>query len=896
MHQEANNINNSVVTQLVFEGNQSPETIEAILRHLPNASIQFNNDDKLNKLYKKFGDIVNNFDAVFYISSANKEILKSSIDQMEMFEDDFAKDSNAGRTYYNNFFVLLFRFDKQKFIEKYKTVPEYVKNEVNNRYLYSVALYELGKKELAFNVIDDILNEFSDEKYIIQKGFYLFMDGNIKELKKLLVRANRKNDELGYYGVFDLEVLYSKTRNLKVLKKINSKYKNKPLYHIRMAEIINEIDKSNEKDIKDNIKLAFDNIKESDLLSMMKLIDTANRVDQQEYFLKLITDKKYSSEIINSMLLDMLISKKDIDENDVKKIEELKIKLNDSELIDIDIVNAVLSLKRHKELEAIDFFNKSFKKNESLYAARNLINLVLKNNDTRNLDSLPTYINILNKSNIPSDFILMSSAYMVLNNTKMALEYLYMGVISSNDNYDYYMRFWAIHAKSKIERMKINSVNNDCVIELSNSSESLKICMDKKIQLLFNISSFHGIKFNKDKDFEINVLGKGVGDTVLYAGKKFTIKNIKHKYDSLLDIIFPKINNGSYFKSITTADGDDPLKGIKEFLKEQKDAMDKKFDAYDLELSKGPGLPLSFFVYDEGKTFRDILLTLLFTNDKYKLFAGEINELCKEKIAIDITSLVLLEQFDLLEKLETIKDKIYITQSTINAISKSFNYYLKNEEEALSICIDDNGELRKQEMTNEDNKKLQEFWRNIMEMSSKFNVVNHEAAFEKENLEACQIDTIDYAVNNECVLVTEDLLLRKFANSINQRVENTTNFLGLVEKICDDHNVYINLICTLARGKYVYCINEMSFLNMMRYALENNEVQERITEIIDCIFETEFLYNIYFNIVYKVLLYMYYYEYIKDIKFYNSILKQVIKYCKKHKNDAAVVVLDKYRL
>lgn len=41
---------------------------------------------------------------------------------------------------------------------------------------------------------------------------------------------------------------------------------------------------------------------------------------------------------------------------------------------------------------------------------------------------------------------------------------------------------------------------------------------------------------------------------------------------------------------------------------------------------------------------------------------------------------------------------------------------------------------------------------------------------------------------------------------------------------------------------------------------------------------------------------MYYYEYIKDIKFYNSILEQVIKYCKKHKNDAAVVVLDKYRL
>ena len=896
MHQEANNISNSVVNQVVFEGNPSPETIETVLRHLPNASIQLNNDDKLNKIYKKFCDIVNGFDASFYISSENKKILKSSIDQMETIEDDFLKDTDSGRTYYNNLLVLLFRYDKQKFIEKYNKSPEYVKNVVNNRYLYSVALYELDNKELAFNVIDNILKEYNDDRYNIQKGFYLFIDGNIKELKKLLVRPNRKSDELGYYGVFELEVLYSKTRNLKELKRLNSKYKNKPLYHIRMAEIINEIDKSNEQDIKDNIKLAFINIKDNDLLSIMKLIDTANRIDQQEYLSKLITDKKYNSEIINSMILEMLISKKDINENDIKRIEELKIELNDSELIDLNVVNAVLSLKRHKELEAIDFFNESFKKNKSLYAARSLMNLVLKNNDTRNIDSLPTYINVLNKSNKPSDFILMSSAYLVLDDIKMALEYLYIGVISSQDNYDYFMRFWAIHAKSKIDKIEMKSVNNDCVIELSNSSESLKICMDKKIQLLFNINSFHGIKFNKDRDFEINVLGKGINETVLYAGKKYVIKSIKHKYDSLLEIIFPKINNGSYFKPITMADGDDPLKEIRKILKEQKDAMDKKFDAYDLEISKGPGLPLSFFVYDEGKTFRDILLTLLFANNKYKLFTGEINELYKEKIAIDITSLVLLEQFDLLEKLEIIKDKIYITQSTINAISKSFNYYLKNDDGALSICIDDNGELRKQEMTKEDNKKLQEFWRNILEMSSKFNVVNHEAALEKDSLEACQIDTIDYSVNNNCVLVTEDLLLRKFANSINQRVENTTNFLGLVEKICDDPNVYINLICTLAHGKYVYCINEMSFLNMMRYALEKNEVQGKITEIIDCIFETEFLYNIYFNIIYKVILYMYYYEYIKDIKFYNNILEQVIKYCQKYKNNAAIVTLDKYHL
>ena len=91
--------------------------------------------------------------------------------------------------------------------------------------------------------------------------------------------------------------------------------------------------------------------------------------------------------------------------------------------------------------------------------------------------------------------------------------------------------------------------------------------------------------------------------------------------DSLLDIIFPKINNGSYFKPITTVDGDDPFKGIKEFLKEQKDIMDKNFDAYDLEISKIKKVTS----VTEGENGTQKEATTYLKDAKFKLYKAFVN-------------------------------------------------------------------------------------------------------------------------------------------------------------------------------------------------------------------------------------------------------------------------------
>ena len=126
-----------------------------------------------------------------------------------------------------------------------------------------------------------------------------------------------KDDKKGFYGVFELETLYFKEKNIKVLKKLNKKYKNRPLYHLRMAEIIFEINNNKEKEIKENIKQAFMNINDDDLLLIMKLIDTAIIVKQEEYLLKLINGKKYDSLLIESRLLNLLAYKENKTEEEI---------------------------------------------------------------------------------------------------------------------------------------------------------------------------------------------------------------------------------------------------------------------------------------------------------------------------------------------------------------------------------------------------------------------------------------------------------------------------------------------------------------------------------------------------------------------------------------------------
>lgn len=897
--QQANNNVNSTVIQININGT---EVNPQVLEYLKNLNINGNNslqiqvstssNEKVNKLYNEFASIVNDFDSLFYISQKNISILKESITKMEIFEEDFKNASSDGEIFYNNLFALLLRIDVSLFVSKYEESPDYVK-KTNNKCLYAISLYEIGKKEAAYIILDELLTDTNDDKYFIQKCFFLFNDNKVKELKKIL--GNKKKiDKYGYYGLFELYIKFEKEKNVKKLKKLNSKYKGKALFHMFFAKLIFENDKKNDVELKDNLKQAYLSLQDDDLIMLLELLNLSVYVKKYEYILNLLGDKTFSSNIINRKILNILVYKHEKDDKDIERIKKLLSIVKDSEYVNINYANAILSLSLHKELEAIDYFNESFKSNKDRYTSYNLLNLILKNNDQRNFDKIDECIEILQSSQKASDHMLIASAYLLLGKNMDALESSYIGAVLSQNNTDYFMRLWAVYTKCEKKIENLDYVVDDCVVILVKDKDRLLLGFDSKILKYEKINSFQDVKFNRDKIVDINIKGKSVGDNVVYKGEFYKIDSIVNKYDYFLKIIFPLLNNGRYFKAIESVEGEDPLKGIKDFLIESKKNSDKQFKMYDLETSECNGLPLSFFVNNEDKTYQNIMMHLLYMSKKSKLYSGEINIIDKDrKIIIDITSLVMLNQFNYLEKLLKVKENIYITQSTINTISKTFNYYLNNnKKESLSVFVNDDNQLCKQELTEEDNKKILEFWRKIYEIIQKFNIVNHESPLDKSKLECCQIDTIDYSIKENYSLISEDLLLKKLAYVMNDKCINSSNFLSLVENLCETVEEYIDLIVTLSEGNYIYCISEISFLKILLQSFKNESIQEKILNIIKNILATSFLFNIYIEIIMKAIIFIYYYEEINDIDYFIKILDLIMENCDKYSNKNCLVIIN----
>lgn len=664
--QQANNNVNSTVIQININGT---EVNPQVLEYLKNLNINGNNslqiqvstssNEKVNKLYNEFASIVNDFDSLFYISQKNISILKESITKMEIFEEDFKNASSDGEIFYNNLFALLLRVDISLFVSKYEESPDYVK-KTNNKCLYAISLYEIGKKEAAYIILDELLTDTNDDKYFIQKCFFLFNDNKVKELKKIL--GNKKKiDKYGCYGLFELYIKFEKEKNVKKLKKLNSKYKGKALFHMFFAKLIFENDKKNDVELKDNLKQAYLSLQDDDLIMLLELLNLSVYVKKYEYILNLLGDKTFSSNIINSKILNILVYKHEKDDKDIERIKKLLSIVKDSEYVNINYANAILSLSLHKELEAIDYFNESFKSNKDRYTSYNLLNLILKNNDQRNFDKIDECIEILQSSQKASDHMLIASAYLLLGKNMDALESSYIGAVLSQNNTDYFMRLWAVYTKCEKKIENLDYVVDDCVVILVKDKDRLLLGFDSKILKYEKINSFQGVKFNRDKIVDINIKGKSVGDNVVYKGEFYKIDSIVNKYDYFLKIIFPLLNNGRYFKAIESVEGEDPLKGIKDFLIESKKNSDKQFKMYDLETSECNGLPLSFFVNNEDKTYQNIMMHLLYMSKKSKLYSGEINIIDKDrKIIIDITSLVMLNQFNYLEKLLKVKENIYI--------------------------------------------------------------------------------------------------------------------------------------------------------------------------------------------------------------------------------------------
>ena len=74
-------------------------------------------------------------------------------------------------------------------------------------------------------------------------------------------------------------------------------------------------------------------------------------------------------------------------------------------------------------------------------------------------------------------------------------------------------------------------------------------------------------------------------------------------------------------------------------------------------------------------------------------------------------------------------------------------------------------------------------------------------------------------------------------------------------------------------------------------SIVKKDIRDKIITIINNIFSTDFLFNIYIEIVMRVICYIYYYESIGDIQYFIDLLNLIIKKCIEYGNTNCVEIL-----
>ena len=99
-----------------------------------------------------------------------------------------------------------------------------------------------------------------------------------------------------------------------------------------------------------------------------------------------------------------------------------------------------------------------------------------------NIENLTKYIDTLKKSTKAEHYMLISSAYMLLNDSEKAIENAYISMILAQNNNEFFMRFWVLHAQNNNKNPKtLKAISDECVIELQENKKTLIIALDKNI-------------------------------------------------------------------------------------------------------------------------------------------------------------------------------------------------------------------------------------------------------------------------------------------------------------------------------------------------------------------------------------------------------------------------------
>ena len=855
---------------------------------------------KINNLYEKAISIINNDEAMVYISLDDKEELKSIYNVLSAFQ--FYYKNNEGedaKLYYHNMLVILSRYDYLKAIEFYSLIPEFVKTNNITVHLYTMLLIKNGDYNQAKDLLENLyFNQGYETAFETLIRVYFLLERYDRVLE-LLSSANK--DKFDRYGFLASILILSKNKQKKyiesdLLRLNNSKFKKMPIFYSCTSRLLYDLDKRKNK-FKEQFKKGLKLLNEKDAVAIDTMCNQAMEIGLEDEVINYLSNIELTK-FLQIKLLELICNKEELTTKQIELVQNIDIDSLDGNF-DKDYIYAKISECKGKELEALKLYKSSFETNGKIISGYKYIKLSMRNKSK--IDE--TILEKIIVSNTISALMLCVEAYVYMGNYSLAKKYSYRATYLAKNNSRYkdaFKQFWSTVMFGGYKDYKeINHVIKDCVVVL----ENCKNCRNK-IVLLEDDSYFRendtimdAIVTRTSSELGSDLLNLTVEATIEINNENYIVKEIFDKYTYFTRMSFKYIENNKHIKLYTSNSNDsqDTIEEIKQDLIKRNNDINIKLDTYQ----ENKNMPLSALLSEEYNFDEYVMLlsTLLGDTDRLLLTGETVDLNLSNGFILDITSLIVLFIMNILDLIpDEMFNKIYITSSLKNKFQHFYEtLLLKQDETEKMLCIVDKDKLSMMETPFNDRIS---FWKKLNKFLNKVNVI--ETEFEKDELfnektktilDKVQFDSIELARKLNLPYICDDLFIRRLSNQYG--IKNT-NSIQIVKTFSETFEEYQSVLIDFAKKNYIYTLYDDVLSEVLKklYDNFNEENKQNFINVMEAVFENKLSFEYYVSIFLNRLSNIKSVQYIKIVDevyenlfatfFVETVENEIEKACTKH--------------
>jgi hypothetical protein len=249
-------------------------------------------------------------------------------------------------------------------------------------------------------------------------------------------------------------------------------------------------------------------------------------------------------------------------------------------------------------------------------------------------------------------------------------------------------------------------------------------------------------------------------------------------------------------------------------------------------------MPISYLSGKSIESYAEMIISILNHKDQH-LYAGEVSIHKDVEYIFSFSSLILLAYLGLLNKLQEVSGKCYVSPEVIKSIEIGMKESQKHTKISTGVVVlDEENQLSGYSYTDEDKKARRRLWTTLRLAVSKLIVeevtiddVDLYDPISKFSLDV-DIESVELSKKTNRILVCDDLFIRKIQHSVTNST-NTTNIMGfLISESLVTYEELLDLLLRLLNLKYLYPLNSEVLLQYSVYinSLSDEDMKKRYFE------------------------------------------------------------------